>query len=66
MHELRSFLGRLRETGRLMVGIPCYDTYVAHRLANHPDEPVMTYEEFFRDRQDTRYGAKGGGMNRCC
>ena len=66
MHEFRAIFSRLKETGRLMIGVPCYDTYVAHRLANHPDEPVMTYEEFFRDRQDARYGVKGGGMNRCC
>jgi uncharacterized short protein YbdD (DUF466 family) len=66
MHEFRAIFSRLKQTGRLMIGVPCYDTYVAHRLANHPDEPVMTYEEFFRDRQDTRYGVKGGGMNRCC
>ncbi|TSB44438.1 CstA-like transporter-associated (seleno)protein, partial [Alkalicoccobacillus porphyridii] len=24
----------------------------------------MTYEEFFRERQDARYGGKGGA--RCC
>jgi uncharacterized short protein YbdD (DUF466 family) len=24
----------------------------------------MTYEEFFRDRQDARYGGKGGA--KCC
>jgi uncharacterized short protein YbdD (DUF466 family) len=30
----------------------------------HPERPVMTYEEFFRDRQNARYGAKGGV--RCC
>jgi uncharacterized short protein YbdD (DUF466 family) len=66
MKEFRMIFSRLKDTGRLMIGVPCYDTYVAHRLANHPDEPIMTYEEFFRDRQNARYGVKGGGMNRCC
>ena len=48
-----------------MVGLPDYDTYAAHRTATHPDLPVMTREEFFRERQARRYGAGGGGL-RCC
>ena len=50
---------------RLMVGIPDYDAYVAHRFVQHPDEPVMTYEEFFKNRQDARYGV-GSGTIKCC
>jgi uncharacterized short protein YbdD (DUF466 family) len=53
-------------TARLMVGIPDYDTYVAHRKATHPELPVMTYEEFFRERQDARYGLGKDGRFRCC
>jgi uncharacterized short protein YbdD (DUF466 family) len=53
-------------TARLMVGIPDYDTYVAHRKVTHPDLPVMTYEEFFRERQDARYGFGKDGRFRCC
>ena len=34
-------------TARLMVGIPDYQTYVVHRRQMHPDQPIMTYEEFF-------------------
>lgn len=49
-----------------MVGMPNYDNYVAHVRATHPDGPVMTYEEFFRDRQDARYGGGGRGGFRCC
>jgi uncharacterized short protein YbdD (DUF466 family) len=50
---------------RLMMGLPDYDVYVSHREATHPDEPIMTYEEFFRERQEARYGGAGkrGG---CC
>ncbi len=55
---------RIQETARLMVGVPDYETYVEHRLANHPDDPIMSYEEFFRERQESRYGA--GRMGRCC
>jgi uncharacterized short protein YbdD (DUF466 family) len=53
------------QMARLMVGIPDYDTYVAHRRATHPEAPVMTYEEFFAERQAARYSA-GNGRFRCC
>jgi uncharacterized short protein YbdD (DUF466 family) len=54
------------KTARLMVGVPDYDAYVAHRRQAHPGEPVMTYDEFFRERQSSRYGENGGKINRCC
>ncbi|KOF52287.1 small protein YjiX [Achromobacter sp. DMS1] len=41
-----------------MVGVPDYDTYVAHMRRNHPDQEPMSYEAFFRERQDARYGGK--------
>lgn len=53
----------LTQSLRLMVGMPRYDTYLAHRDATHPGEPVMSYEAFFRERQAARYG---GGQGRCC
>lgn len=53
-------------TARLMVGVPDYDTYVEHRKVTHPDQPIMTWEEFFRERQDARYGFGKGGRFRCC
>jgi uncharacterized short protein YbdD (DUF466 family) len=57
---------RAVQTARLMVGIPDYDTYVAHRRAQHPGEPVMSYPEFFRERQKARYGCEGGRIRGCC
>ncbi len=57
---------KLTQTARLMVGVPDYDVYVAHREANHPDESVMTREEFFRNSQERRYGGGSGGVFRCC
>lgn len=63
---VRSFLKGIASTARLMVGVPDYDAYVAHRKAMQPDEPVMTYEAFFRERQDSRYGVNGGKISRCC
>ncbi len=66
LEKIRLFLSRAQQTGRLMVGVPDYDTYVAHRRANHPDQPVMSYEEFFRERQNSRYGGGNGKISRCC
>jgi uncharacterized short protein YbdD (DUF466 family) len=50
-----------------MVGIPDYETYVRHRLASHRGEPVMSYSEFFHERQQARYAIeKGGGFIGIC
>jgi uncharacterized short protein YbdD (DUF466 family) len=48
---------------RLMVGVPEYETYVAHMRNKHPRQPVMAYQEFFRERQEARYDSRVG---RCC
>jgi len=53
----------LGQAMRLMVGLPDYEGYVAHMRATHPDQPVMTYEAFFRERQNARYGT---GAGKCC
>jgi uncharacterized short protein YbdD (DUF466 family) len=66
MDSIARLWGRAVQTARLMVGIPDYDTYVAHRRAHHPSEPVMSYIEFFRERQQARYGCKGGRISGCC
>ena len=55
----------LGQSMRLMVGVPEYDTYVAHMNNVHPDRPIMSYEEFFRERQEARYGGNGK-VARCC
>lgn len=55
--------GYLRQSMRLMVGVPEYSTYVNHMKTTHPDQPVMSYQEFFRERQEARYGGK---ISRCC
>ena len=34
-------------TARLMIGVPDYETYVAHRRTNHPQEPIMSTSNFF-------------------
>ncbi|AWG34979.1 YbdD/YjiX family protein [Alcaligenes aquatilis] len=49
----------LATTLRLMVGVPDYETYLNHMRVNHPDQKPMEYAEFFRERQQARYGGKG-------
>ena len=56
---------RAGQTARLMVGLPDYDTYVAHVRATHPDQEPMSREAFFRERQAARYGG-AGRIGRCC
>ena len=62
--RLATAVGALRRAARLMCGIPDYDGYVAHMRLHHPERPVPSYAEFFRERQDARYGRSGNG--RCC
>ncbi|MBN9145877.1 MAG: YbdD/YjiX family protein [Novosphingobium sp.] len=47
-----------------LVGMPDYDAYLAHIRAHHPDRAPMTRQEFFRNRQEARYGKGSGG--KCC
>jgi uncharacterized short protein YbdD (DUF466 family) len=64
------FLRRARRTAKqaanLMVGVPDYDAYLAHRRSHHPNEPILTRPEFVRNRMDSRYGVGTGRMTRCC
>ena len=66
MPDTLNLTGWAVRTARLMVGIPDYDTYVEHRKRTHPDEPIMSYEEIFRDRQEARYAVGRGGFRGCC
>jgi uncharacterized short protein YbdD (DUF466 family) len=66
MASLNRVCACLAQTARLMVGIPDYQVYVEHRRNTHPDLPVMTYEEFFRERQQARYAVSKGRFRCCC
>ncbi len=61
---MMAFLRTLQEAARMMIGLPDYDRYCAHVRQHHPQTQPMTRTAFFRDRQQQRYGGKGGG--RCC
>ena len=56
----------LGQAARMLVGMPDYDAYVQHMRLNHPDKEVMSYEAFFRERQEARYGGGDGRPGRCC
>ena len=63
-HSVLSLLfSRVRQSARLMCGLPDYDDYVQHLRSLHPERAIPSYEMFFRERQDARYGR---GMARCC
>ena len=54
----------IKQTLRLMIGVPDYQAYVKHIKTNHPDKKIMAYDEFFRERQAARYSSSTKG--RCC
>ena len=66
MTEKLGFWELVTRTANLMVGVPNYETYVQHRKSCHPGEPVMSYEEFFRNRVEARYAVGRGKFRGCC
>ncbi|MFJ7754286.1 YbdD/YjiX family protein [Peribacillus muralis] len=66
LKRLVKILSYRKQFVSLLVGVPSYDTYVAHMKNHHPQDPVKTRKEFFCEAQDERYNAKGGKVSRCC
>jgi uncharacterized short protein YbdD (DUF466 family) len=64
--DLSKLASKLRDGARLMVGQGDYDAYVAHMRATHDGKPVMTREQFFRARENARFGVGGELAFRCC
>ncbi len=48
---------------RRIIGVPDYDTYLAHMSANHPDTAPLSQKEFEVTRMNDRYSKPG---SRCC
>ena len=65
VNKITQTMRQISQSLRLMVGVPEYSTYVDHMKNAHPEQPVMSYTEFFRERQETRYGGNGK-ISRCC
>lgn len=64
--SVQGLLRGAADCGRLMVGVPSYEAYLAHFRAHHPGLTPMNEAEFVRDRQDARFGGGGRGGFRCC
>lgn len=64
--DLSKIATKLRDGARLMVGQGDYDAYAAHMRATHDGQPILTRAEFFRAREDARFGAGGARAFRCC
>lgn len=63
LNKISQIRGYIGQSMRLMVGMPEYSVYLKHMRDAHPDRPILSYEEFFRERQEARYSGKIG---RCC
>lgn len=59
----RSRIDRMAAVVRRIIGVPDYDRYVAHARRCHPDQPLMSRDEFMRQRMVERYSKPGA---RCC
>ncbi len=63
MTRITAALASLARSLRAILGAPDYDSYVSHMRARHAGSPVLTRDEFARDRSDQRYDKPG---SRCC
>lgn len=59
----RYFARSLKQSLRLMVGLPDYDVYLTHMAATHPDRPPMSYEALLSASGWRRATARA---RRCC
>ncbi len=66
MSWIKKVLSYRKQFFSLMVGMPCYETYVEHMKTHHPGEPIKSRKEFYCQALDDRYNAKGGKVTRCC
>ena len=61
--SVRDSMRRVAAVVRRIIGVPDYDTYVAHMSARHPDAVPLTAREFEITRMNDRYSRPG---SRCC
>lgn len=61
--DMPSMALRVARVIRRIIGVPDYDTYVAHVRSHHPGEAPMSERDFHRERLAARYSKPG---NRCC
>lgn len=64
--RFRSISRCVCDGARLMVGQGNYETYVAHVRRTHPDQPPMSERDYFRNRENARFGGGNTSGFRCC
>lgn len=64
--RLKVFQKCVCDGARLMVGQGDYETYAAHVRKTHPTLQPMTPTEFFRNRENARFGVGNRSGFRCC
>jgi len=60
--EAKPAVRRLAFFCQQLTGDAAYDRYVTHVRATHPQRPVPTRAEFYRERQREKWA----GVARCC
>lgn len=60
---LRHIWSNAARAARLAIGIPDYETYLAHMRQQHPQNRPMDRDAFHLERMSARYGK---GRSRCC
>jgi uncharacterized short protein YbdD (DUF466 family) len=60
---LRDRLGSVRQAYLQVIGIPDYESYLAHMAEHHPTEKPLSRQEFCARTIDRKYGKNGP---RCC
>jgi uncharacterized short protein YbdD (DUF466 family) len=63
LRDARHVAARVAAVIRRVIGVPDYDTYLAHVREHHPELTPLSEDDFRRDRMRARYSQPG---NRCC
>ena len=62
-NTLARALARVLPVVRRIVGVPDYDAYRKHMAMHHPDQPLLTNDEFAEEQMTAKYSRPG---QRCC
>jgi uncharacterized short protein YbdD (DUF466 family) len=59
----QSWFARATDLVRRVIGVPDYDAYRQHMAKSHPDQPLLTPDEFEKECMAAKYSRPG---QRCC
>lgn len=63
IRELRERATRWISLVHRIIGAPDYEGYVVHATRCHPDRPLLSRDDFVRQRLEDKYSRPG---SRCC